>query len=764
MKLTSKANTLKNLNIRNAKIPKFISFYTNNYKKEKIYNLTKRNIKGKKIIVRSSCYGEDGPQNSMAGKFLSIADIPIEINQINSAVQDVIKSYKNYKSNKNQVIIQEYISEVKLSGVITTRDLNTAAPYYCINFSKDKRSDIVTSGKENTQTIYYLQNSKKPKNKILQKINKLILELRKKFPKIELDIEFLIDKKFNLYLLQVRKLNLKNKNFYKNKDYNNAVLKLGKKIKKLKIRHHNLLGSTTFFGVMPDWNPAEIIGTKPRPLALSLYQELITNSVWAENRDELGYRNLKSNRLMTTFLGTPYIDLRVDFNSWIPKNINKKLAEKLVNYYLQQFRSKKSSHDKIEFDIVLTCFNNNFKKKLLKLKKFGFNKKELLSIEKSLKLINQNVINNQQKFINKVSNLDDKLKEIINSKMYYIDKIYWLIEDCKNLGTNSFAGLARSGFVAVDIINSFVETKIISEQEKLDFFGSIETISTQIIRDSYKLRKKDFINKHGHLRPNTYEITSLNYKKGYNFLINKKNPINKNRKTKFKFSQLQRKKIKRFIKKSELNISYSEFIEFLIRSIQYREKSKYYFTKSINYIFEILEFIGKRHSISIEKLSFLKIQTIVDMYYELTKANVKDIILDEIKKNTTDYKFNSTVPMPDIIYDQSDVVIFERDKTVINFVTLKKVSAKCENIKNLKKFNLKDKIVCIESADPGYDFIFSHKIKGLVTMYGGANSHMAIRCMELGIPAAIGVGKLKFDEVINSSFVTLDCKSKTIYN
>ena len=77
---------------------------------------------------------------------------------------------------------------------------------------------------------------------------------------------------------------------------------------------------------------------------------------------------------------------------------------------------------------------------------------------------------------------------------------------------------------------------------------------------------------------------------------------------------------------------------------------------------------------------------------------------------------------------------------------------------------MKDKIVCIESADPGYDFIFSHKIKGLVTMYGGANSHMAIRCMELGIPAAIGVGKLKFDEVINSSFVTLDCKSKTIYN
>ena len=33
----------------------------------------------------------------------------------------------------------------------------------------------------------------------------------------------------------------------------------------------------TAFGVMPDWNPAEIIGIRPRPLALSLYQEIMTD-------------------------------------------------------------------------------------------------------------------------------------------------------------------------------------------------------------------------------------------------------------------------------------------------------------------------------------------------------------------------------------------------------------------------------------------------------------------------------------------------------
>ena len=35
--------------------------------------------------------------------------------------------------------------------------------------------------------------------------------------------------------------------------------------------------------------------------------------------------------------------------------------------------------------------------------------------------------------------------------MYHIDKIYWLIEDCKRFGTLPFAGLARNAFVATDI-------------------------------------------------------------------------------------------------------------------------------------------------------------------------------------------------------------------------------------------------------------------------------------------------------------------------
>ena len=52
---------------------------------------------------------------------------------------------------------------------------------------------------------------------------------------------------------------------------------------------------------MSDWNPAEIIGTRPKPFSLSLYRYLITDEVWAQQRHEYGYRDLRSHNLITVF-------------------------------------------------------------------------------------------------------------------------------------------------------------------------------------------------------------------------------------------------------------------------------------------------------------------------------------------------------------------------------------------------------------------------------------------------------------------------------
>ena len=82
-------------------------------------------------------------------------------------------------------------------------------------------------------------------------------------------------------------------------------------------------------------------------------------------------------------------------------------------------------------------------------------------------------------------------------------------------------------------------------------------------------------------------------------------------------------------------------------------------------------------------------------------------------------------------------------------------------LKNQQR-NLTDKIVLIESADPGYDWIFSYHIAGFITKYGGANSHMAIRANELQIPAAIGVGEKLYEKIKQAKMVQLDACNRRV--
>ena len=87
-----------------------------------------------------------------------------------------------------------------------------------------------------------------------------------------------------------------------------------------------------------------------------------------------------------------------------------------------------------------------------------------------------------------------------------------------------------------------------------------------------------------------------------------------------------------------------------------------------------------------------------------------------------------------------------------------------DNTNQYKANDIQGKIILIENADPGYDFIFGYKIAGLITMYGGSNSHMAIRCSELDIPAIIGVGPQTYSDLKNSVIVQIDCNSQKLSN
>ena len=754
MKFYNKAITLKKLKVRNAKIPPFIFFKVKKYRKFKSQIITKikNEFKNKKIIVRSSSINEDTILTSNAGLFESVSNVSPNTNCIENAIQKVINSYKKNQQN-SYVMIQEMILKSDFSGVLTTCDIKNLSPYYVINYSDSNDTSAATSGNKETKNHYIFKDFNTPKKKFI-KLIKLAKELEKKFKNEYLDIEFAV-KKNKIYLFQVRPIVTFKKTKLDKIKFRLALKKLSNKIEKLKKSNHNLFGDTTFFGVMPDWNPAEIIGIKPKRLASSLYEELITDFIWAKNRNTYGFNDMTSNHLMTNFLGTPYIDVRVDFNSWIPENLSDNLKNKLVNYYLNLFKKNKHYHDKIEFKILLTCFNASTEKKLTKLKKNNFSIKEINQIRNSLKDINKLAINKIDKEIENIEILKKKQKLVKESNMYSIDKIYWYIEDCKKFGTYSFVGLARSGFIAVEILNSLFSENIITKKEKDNFLQNIETITTSMIRET-NLSKSKFCEKYGHLRPSTYDISSENYKDNYSKYIRKnKNKIRKI--NKFLISKTSQIKINKFLKNNfNLKISSNELFKYIKNSIKYREYSKFVFTKSIDLIFEEIKKLGKRLKIEKENLPYLNIKMIKEFYYILNADNLSEYLNQDIKQNIKNYNFNKNIKSPEVIINKEDIFEIEESSNKPNFFGNNSVIAKTNYLENKSKINLKDKIVLINSADPGFDFIFNHNIKGLITEFGGANSHMSIRCSELNIASAIGVGSNLFEKLTKSKKIILN--------
>jgi len=750
----------------NIEVPKTIYFTKKKFLKNPnlIYSNLRNNFKKNKVAIRSSSKKEDNFLTSSAGKYKSFLNVSLNKSNFKKYIEEINEDL----DLNDQIFVQNFISKPSMSGVIFTIDPSNNSPYYIINYDTSKKTNLITSGIENPsikKKIIYRETKFIPK-KFLHIIKKIKL-IEKLFNTNSLDIEFAIKNK-KLVIFQVRPLIL---NKLKKMQISGTLMNLEKKIKKLRLKNPNLAGKETFLSNMSDWNPAEMIGNKPKPLALSLYSELITDKVWASQRDKYGYKDVSPNPLMINLGGIPYIDLRVDFNSFLPKNLDKKLENKLINYYLNKLNKSPFLHDKIEFEIIETCFDLNTEKNLKKFLKG----KELSMYLKGLRNITNFVLSPNNDILNKDIDLnkivDRKIEEIQNSNLSHIQKIFFFLEDCKKYGTLPFSGIARCSFIATKFIQSLKKINLISNQEYESIFKNINTISAQINIDyrkflQNKITKNLFLEKYGHLRPSMYSINSKNYSENFENYFPKKNNIF-NAKEKSKNSEIRnfknKKIIDKLLKKNKLNFNSNSLIKFTKKSVYFREYSKYLFSKSINKIFENLINLAKEIGIERNDLDYLSIKNMIYHYNNLETKKLKEILINEIKEQRKSEKVTNLIKLPDFINHENNVYFYNEQITKGNFITTLKVNSEIIDLKkNSKKNNLHKKIVLIESADPGFDYIFSYAINGLITKYGGANSHMAIRCLELGIPAVIGVGEKNYNEILKSFLLEVDCLQKKI--
>lgn len=735
-------------------------------------------FKGLSLVIRSSAKSEDAFTHSNAGAYTSLLNVDPE-NGLQEAITEVIGSYIDCQLD-DQVLVQPMLQGVRLSGVAFTRTLEEGAPFYVVNYDESGDTESITSGySELHKSLYFRKDADLAdlSESYLRPLINAIKEVEQILNYDALDIEFALDNKGQIYLFQVRPITAADSSVAHLTS--NRVIEAQKKASEywvtLQPASPQITGRKTLFGSMPDWNPAEIIGTNPGKLAISLYEHLILNEVWAQQRAEYGYRDVRPQPLLRIFAGKPYVDIRASFNTFIPNTLTNFLSEKLVNFYLSWLEEHPYLHDKVEFEVVPTCVGPMFSKWEKRLnEKADLTDEEICQLKHGLLNITQQALTRTTRDLGALAELERRFDQVTSHKtLPDTQKIRLLIENCKIHGALPFAHLARSGFVAITLLKEGVEAGWLSVDARDGFMETVRTVSHELSDDAWRTAQGEkswdsFCSKYGHLRPGTYDIDSEAYwENPEQFLVPLVDNAQQPKPVTNKVSEWQGEKSSFFtnLRASGLEASDSGFERFLIEAIEGREKAKFIFTRSLSRALSLLESEGAKFGLTTKELANLSFNELITNFTSgLTDEDVASKLKISTAQNNQERSISRACHLPPLLCKVSDFSTFILTEEKPNYIGTERIIAPVVHLGGESQQQLKVEgcIVVIPQADPGYDWLFGQNIAGLITMYGGANSHMAIRSAEFGLSAAIGVGAQLYKAYHTAKIIELDPAGETI--
>jgi glutamine kinase len=744
---------------------------------------------GGAVVVRSSALNEDTEAASLAGNYESVLGVPAdEAGAVATAMERVRESFLKggaEEERENQILIQPMLDGVRYSGVAFTADLETSAPYYIANYDPSGSTDSVTSGGAGSHRtfIYYKDALKLPEEPELALLVEGLREIEEKTGFSSLDIEFAVAGgagarqradtaagDLELFIFQVRPIAAHKRQLRVAPQ--DVAAELSGIVRYIEADSRDptvLCGGETAYGVMPDWNPAEIIGINPRPLAFSLYRYIITDAVWGRSREECGYRRTAPRPGIVSFGGKPYVDIRMSFTSFTPASLGDDLAHRLVEHYIRTLKAQPELHDKVEFQVAITAFDLAFDRRLEELAKAGFSEADLRQVRGAFLELTDAIISGRS------VSVDGELERVsaLSLRRDQIDAahreghlsapaaVHALLEECKDHGTLPFSNLARFAFIGVIQLKGLVARGLFTQERYDAFLGSIKTVAKEFLADLAKAGREELIQKYGHLRPGTYDITSPSYHEAFDRYIDLSTRPDPEEQQAFALTDAERSTITEELEKAGFSVDADALFSYIRKAVQGRELGKFEFSKALSRAMDIIVEWASGLGLTRDEASFLEIADIIDLSGGSAPAHLPATLRNRIERRRNRHLITAAIHLPEVIRGTDDLYGFFLSDSRPNFITQSTVTAEIRLLEGIDP-DIEGKICLIENADPGFDWIFSHDIAGLVTKYGGANSHMAIRCAEFGIPAAIGCGEAIFSRLEKARRVHLDCGGKTI--
>ncbi len=318
--------------------------------------------------------------------------------------------------------------------------------------------------------------------------------------------------------------------------------------------------------------------------------------------------------------------------------------------------------------------------------------------------------------------------------------------------------LSKAGVIEEDHLDAFLES-----------MRTVPSVMQDHARDvaNSRLSWREFVAMYGHLRPGSYDILSACYSDAPGeFLQPIVDQISQSEAKPLaseSWSADTQKAVEDAVNAMGLKVSAETLMAFFRDAIEGREFAKFEFMRGVNSALKAIAEFGEMNGIRNEDLAQIRIQDLFSLrgaHAEPPRARLAGLA----RRGREDSFVTQAACLPGQIFSEDDFTCFEQRSAEPNFITRKNVRADALVLeeREIPKGEIAGKIILIANADPGYDWLFSRNIAGLVTMYGGVNSHMAIRASEFGLPAAIGVGELLYNDIVDAEVLNLDCENRKI--
>lgn len=637
-----------------------------------------------------------------------------------------------------------------LSGFVYTRDIIYNRPYYMITYDN------------NEKTIWIAKNASR------EFIEYEFVDLIEKVKEIEvqheeysaLEIGFTILEDNTISILRVTPLMAAMNIIAPMTDREFKDTKALAKCRYLDTYH--ILSDMAF------WNPAEQIGSNPRPLDYSLYRELITAHNWSAGLQPIGYQPVRGE-LIQKVGNKPYISVNYTFEGLTPAGLPEDLGYKLNQYYEEALKKNKTAHSTIEQDIIFHTFDFMTDKRLKELLDFGFEESEIKTLREALFELVRQLLQHYTEICEEDFSSLQELTELRHTLRSYtplaetnVMKLYSYIHDLldsmKAHGAMQYVRQMRCGCIAESFCTSLVAMGYFSKQEMEAFTASIQTIESQFEQDFDKyshgnMKREDFDRLYGHLRLGAYDIRSDSYRNIY-FDLAAANPTAETTVPGGE-ATLDETRLAQALQDVGMKITPKELLTFIRQAKINQDIVKFEYMKSLSLILDVIARLGETMAIAREDMSYLEIQ-------DLLSYHSRDAYIQTIETRRKFYHVNSYLVLPELILDVGDIDVIRMDEAHPDFITHKIVEAPIVKLDEAHDFDITGKIVVLANADQGYDWIFAKKIAGLVTKYGSAASHLAMRCAEAKLPAAIGCGERIYQRIRRMQLMRLDCENRRI--